>query len=884
MRCLEKDRQRRYETANGVAADIARHLDNQPVVARPPSNFYRFQKLVRRHKFGFAATAVLIIVLGLGVLVSTREAIRATRAERTQVVLRLQAEANQKKSETEAAKATAISDFLQEMLSSANPGALKGSDYTVRQMLDNFASGAENQFRDHPEVEADVRVTLGRAYCTLGLVDKSQTQLERALVLRRNSGEPEKIAATLVAYAWTSFEQNQLPKGESQAKEALDIYRKCGTTGEPVIAALAVLQRTLIWEGRAGDVEAVTEEAFNFARKTPGVEFPELARMLHGLAEVRSGQARYSEAEALAQKAVTMDRRLRREGDLDIAWALLTLGDAQRSQNKLAEAEDTLWEALAIFRKQYSYGHKSVDYTVRELKQVLQARGDSAGVARLARDHLADANKRLERNDAVQAWLQRAVANGELKDWKTAAQDYEKAIMLFKDQSAAQRDAVGMSCFQLAEGAAAAAQRELAERAAGHAVALFKGLVQEDPTNADYRINLGHIQWQLADVLAKTGRREQAEQVLDEARQVFEQAARDFPAQPYLRQEQAFSHRLIGDVLQSSGRVDEAERHYRVAVDLYTALVTDVPKNAFYRLEEAYTTWIVAGMLERSGQFDLAETEYSHAFALNKKGLAVFPNEALFTERMATINVQLFELLHRRGKLTEARAMYPEIAERGGAPQLNDLAWSLATSADPGLRDGSNAVIFAEKAVAATRRTNALYLDTLAAAHAENGQFEKAINIQQEVLARLHGEREKQDFESRLKLFENHLPYRDDRLLAELARNRLTEGKFAEAEKAARECLAIREKKFPDDWRTFNARAMLGASLLGQKKYADAEPFLLSGYEGMKQCNDRIPAPGKPRLKEALQSLVQLYEATDRPAQASEWKQKLSESEERTAK
>jgi len=93
----------------------------------------------------------------------------------------------------------------------------------------------------------------------------------------------------------------------------------------------------------------------------------------------------------------------------------------------------------------------------------------------------------------------------------------------------------------------------------------------------------------------------------------------------------------------------------------------------------------------------------------------------------------------------------------------------------------------------------------------------------------------------------------------------------------ARECLLLREIQIPDDWRTFNTRSMLGGSLLGQKKYADAEPLLLSGYEGMKQREDKIPPDGKPRLKEALQRLVQFYEATSQPDKAAEWKQKLAD-------
>jgi len=82
MKCLEKDRARRYETANALAMDIKRHLNTEPVVARPPSRLYEFRKTVRRHKFGFAAAAALITVLTAGVLTSTFQAVRATRAER----------------------------------------------------------------------------------------------------------------------------------------------------------------------------------------------------------------------------------------------------------------------------------------------------------------------------------------------------------------------------------------------------------------------------------------------------------------------------------------------------------------------------------------------------------------------------------------------------------------------------------------------------------------------------------------------------------------------------------------------------------------------------------------------------------------------------------
>ena len=92
MKCLEKDRGRRYETTNGLATDIQRHLSNEPIVARPPSSFYRFQKSVQRNKLAFAAASAVVVTLGLGVAASSLEAVRATRAERAQFRLREQAE------------------------------------------------------------------------------------------------------------------------------------------------------------------------------------------------------------------------------------------------------------------------------------------------------------------------------------------------------------------------------------------------------------------------------------------------------------------------------------------------------------------------------------------------------------------------------------------------------------------------------------------------------------------------------------------------------------------------------------------------------------------------------------------------------------------------
>ena len=107
--------------------------------------------------------------------------------------------------------------------------------------------------------------------------------------------------------------------------------------------------------------------------------------------------------------------------------------------------------------------------------------------------------------------------------------------------------------------------------------------------------------------------------------------------------------------------------------------------------------------------------------------------------------------------------------------------------------------------------------------------------------------------------------------LAALGLNLLHQEKWTEAEPLLRECVAIREKQQPDAWTTFNTKSLLGGALLGQKKYADAEPLIVSGYEGMKQREKTIPPEGTTRIPEALDRLIELYTATNKPDEVKKW-------------
>ena len=108
-----------------------------------------------------------------------------------------------------------------------------------------------------------------------------------------------------------------------------------------------------------------------------------------------------------------------------------------------------------------------------------------------------------------------------------------------------------------------------------------------------------------------------------------------------------------------------------------------------------------------------------------------------------------------------------------------------------------------------------------------------------------------------------------------LGLNLLNQEKWSDAEPVLRECLNLREKAGPDIWSRFNTMSQLGGALLGRGRYAEAEPLVVPGYEGMKAREAKIPAVGKARLFEAALRVVRLYKGWGKAAQAKAWKERL---------
>jgi serine/threonine protein kinase len=214
MKCLEKDRTRRYETANSLALDLKRHLNNETVVARPPSSAYRFQKMIRRNKVAFAAAAAVIGGLVFGIIATTWQAVRATRAKQEAFAARQQAE-----------------NLVFFMIQDLQP-ALK--DYGRLSLLRQVDQKTVSYFTALPLVLRDAKTELAQANAITALAEilaaegdakAARENSEKALALYQRLAEhhPEipEAAAGVLTLEWTLY--NHEP---AHSLADLDVYQQ----------------------------------------------------------------------------------------------------------------------------------------------------------------------------------------------------------------------------------------------------------------------------------------------------------------------------------------------------------------------------------------------------------------------------------------------------------------------------------------------------------------------------------------------------------------------------------------------------------------------------------------------------------------------------------
>jgi tetratricopeptide (TPR) repeat protein len=287
----------------------------------------------------------------------------------------------------------------------------------------------------------------------------------------------------------------------------------------------------------------------------------------------------------------------------------------------------------------------------------------------------------------------------------------------------------------------------------------------------------------------------------------------------------------LSTIYLGEGRFAEAETAVR------NALTIQRVRLGATNYETAVSLNNLGDILRSEGSWTEAETVQREAVGLLKKTLG---DESQFA---ATGMDVLGNLLRDEGKLAEAeacqrdtftlrkktlRADNPDIAQ-----SLNDLASVLAA-----------------ESVSQTSNSQSCLKDA-------ESLLRQALSMRRNLLGKEH-------------------PDTLDSLNG-LARVLQQRGNLTGAEALARECCDLYEKLYPDDWRAFETRSLLGGILLDQERYAEAEPLLVGGYDGLKRREARIPAHDRQCLKETAHHAVELYESTARPDKATDWKKRLHE-------
>ncbi|HEY3241976.1 MAG TPA: serine/threonine-protein kinase, partial [Phycisphaerae bacterium] len=261
MKCLEKDRTRRYETASALAADAQRYLTGEPVLAAPPSRWYRLRKVLRRHRRVVLPGAVLVLMaivgLSIGTLLvwqeqrRTRAAYDQSRTNEMKAVAEAEradreardARAQAAKAARAARRAEATNKFIQDMLSAADPSKLKGADVTVRSVLDAAVAELDaGSLAGEPETEGDVRTALGQSYQSLAMYEIAGMQLSKALELYESvfGPEQEQVATGQTNLADLLRVAGKLDEAESAARRSVAIKEKVFGGEENASLALSV--------------------------------------------------------------------------------------------------------------------------------------------------------------------------------------------------------------------------------------------------------------------------------------------------------------------------------------------------------------------------------------------------------------------------------------------------------------------------------------------------------------------------------------------------------------------------------------------------------------------------------------------------------------------
>jgi len=492
MKALEKDRARRYETANSLAMDLRRHLAGDDVLAAPPSAGYRLRKLVRRHRGLVAALAAVTMTLVLGVVAFAWQAAVA-RDERDNARTAWQAEAEQRALVEEQrilAKARGdefekVAEFQAAMLEQLDPTAAgkklftdvmaryetalqKGqvpaeeraalvaafrdqwskvnATDTAKALLDEAllrpsVHAIEEQFAEYPGVAAKLQHRLASVYRDIGTFEAAVPLLQNALAIRRRDyGEEHSVTlSSLSDLGLALWNLGRQQEAEPIYREALEKCRRALGEDDPQTCTvrnnLAVLLSNV---GRAAEAEPLAQQVLATRRRTLGDDHPETLTAMSNLALALEHLGRTAEAESLYRDALAQRRRVLGDDDPATLVTINNLGLLLKDRNELAEAETLLREAAETRRRVLGEDHPERLVPLNNLTLVLQAQGKFAAAETCSRDVL-QARERLLGKDHPAT----LTARNNLATVLMSLERYADAEALLRDVVATQRRALG---------------------------------------------------------------------------------------------------------------------------------------------------------------------------------------------------------------------------------------------------------------------------------------------------------------------------------------------------------------------------------------------------------------------------------------------------------
>jgi serine/threonine protein kinase/tetratricopeptide (TPR) repeat protein len=397
MKCLEKDRTRRYDTANGLAADLRRHLGHEPVEAGPPSAWYRLRKFGRRNRVALATAAVVSIALVAGTAVSTWEAIRATRAER--------------EADRRGAEAREVVDFLiNDMIGAASPSRTQGKMPTVDKVLAQADQNIGQKFADRPLIEASIRKALGEAYLELGQVAKAEEHAGRAVELRLAHLGPDHVDTIAAqnalgwALVWRGY--SGLPRKAEETRilstRVLATARKAlGPEHKETLRSMHILAFALFNQDKLDEARALNEECLTICKRVLGPEDPETLNLMHELADLWRGRGEFERAKELGEQTLAIEKRV--HPDLPNQYATMSL--LARSYTFLGQSDRALeMRRLAMDGVVRIYGLAS-RFTRESIESYLCSALTEGTHWERARDDLGQLLDRLRREPGPEAKL-----------------------------------------------------------------------------------------------------------------------------------------------------------------------------------------------------------------------------------------------------------------------------------------------------------------------------------------------------------------------------------------------------------------------------------------------------------------------------------------------